>query len=72
MQDSQIFTAREVQKADARPGGYIATGGHGGITGTVGQPPAELEAPRGVLPGPYSSGSNAAGERPHLREYAWP
>jgi hypothetical protein len=38
MQDEQIFTAREVQKADARPGGYIATGGHGGIIGTVGQP----------------------------------
>lgn len=34
--DTQIFTAREVQKADARPGGYIATGGHGGIIGTVG------------------------------------
>jgi hypothetical protein len=38
IQDEQIFTAREVQKADARPGGYIATGGHGGIIGTVGQP----------------------------------
>lgn len=38
IQDEQIFTAREVQKADARPGGYIATGGHGGIVGTMGQP----------------------------------
>jgi hypothetical protein len=38
IQDEQIFTAREVQKADARPGGYIATGGHGGIVGTIGQP----------------------------------
>src|SRR5262249_38236647 len=38
IQDEQIFTAREVQKADARPGGYIATGGHGGIIGTMGQP----------------------------------
>ena len=37
MQDEQLFTAREVQKADARPGGYVATGGHGGIVGTVGQ-----------------------------------
>jgi hypothetical protein len=35
-QDGQIFAAREVQKADARPGGYIATGGHGGILGRVG------------------------------------
>jgi L-asparaginase len=43
IQDEQIFTAREVQKADARPGGYIATGGHGGIVGTMGQPgPAAL------------------------------
>ncbi len=38
IQDEQIFTAREVQKADARPGGYVATGGHGGIVGTMGQP----------------------------------
>jgi L-asparaginase/Glu-tRNA(Gln) amidotransferase subunit D len=38
MQDEQIFTAREVQKADARPGGYTATGGHGGIVGTIGHP----------------------------------
>jgi hypothetical protein len=43
IQDEQIFTAREIQKADARPGGYIATGGHGGIVGTMGQPgPAAL------------------------------
>jgi hypothetical protein len=43
IQDEQIFTAREVQKADARPGGYVATGGHGGIVGTMGQPgPATL------------------------------
>jgi hypothetical protein len=38
IQDEQIFTARDVQKADARPGGYVATGGHGGIVGSVGQP----------------------------------
>ncbi|MBI2209980.1 MAG: asparaginase [Deltaproteobacteria bacterium] len=37
IQDEQIFTARDVQKADARPGGYVATGGHGGIIGSVGQ-----------------------------------
>jgi hypothetical protein len=35
-QEGQIFAAREVQKADARPGGYITTGGHGGILGRVG------------------------------------
>ena len=38
IQDEQIFTSREVQKADARPGGYVATGGHGGIIGSMGQP----------------------------------
>jgi hypothetical protein len=36
--DEQIFTSREVQKGDARPGGYVATGGHGGIVGSIGQP----------------------------------
>ena len=34
IQDQQVFTARDVQKGDARPGGYIATGGHGGIVGS--------------------------------------
>lgn len=38
IQEEQIFTSRDVQKADARPGGYVATGGHGGIIGTMGQP----------------------------------
>jgi L-asparaginase len=38
LQDEQIFTSRDVQKADARPGGYVATGGHGGIIGTIGAP----------------------------------
>ncbi|HUK39883.1 MAG TPA: asparaginase domain-containing protein [Candidatus Acidoferrales bacterium] len=36
IQEKQIFTARDVQKADARPGGYVATGGHGGIIGSMG------------------------------------
>lgn len=34
----QAFTAREMQKADSRPGGYIATGGHGGVVATLGKP----------------------------------
>ena len=38
--DEQIFTSRDVQKSDARPGGYIATGGHGGIIGRIGHPGA--------------------------------
>ncbi|MFB3062642.1 MAG: asparaginase domain-containing protein, partial [Candidatus Binatia bacterium] len=40
--DQQIFTSREVQKVDARPGGYTATGGHGGVVGTVGHGPATI------------------------------
>ncbi|MBI4464342.1 MAG: asparaginase [Acidobacteria bacterium] len=36
IQDERIFTAREVQKGDDRPGGYVATGGHGGIVGGIG------------------------------------
>lgn len=38
VQEEQVFTARDVQKADARPGGYVATGGHGGIVATIGAP----------------------------------
>ena len=38
IQDERIFAARQVQKSDARPGGYIATGDHGGILGTMGAP----------------------------------
>ena len=33
-----IISSREVQKSDARPGGYIATGDHGGVLGTIGSP----------------------------------
>lgn len=36
VQDQRIFAARDAQKADARPGGFVATGGHGGIIGAVG------------------------------------
>jgi hypothetical protein len=36
--DELIFASRDVQKADARPGGYTMTGGHGGICGTIGAP----------------------------------
>lgn len=35
IQEQQIFAAREVAKVDARPGGYRATGGHGGILGNI-------------------------------------
>lgn len=42
LQEEQIFAARDAQKADARPGGYVATGGHGGILGTIGAPGAPM------------------------------
>ncbi len=32
---SQVFASRDAQKADARPGGFISTGGHGGVIGAV-------------------------------------
>ena len=35
IQEQQFFAAREVAKVDARPGGYVATGGHGGVIGQV-------------------------------------
>jgi len=39
IQDNVIHNAREVQKGDARPGGYVTTGGYGGIVGTMGYGP---------------------------------
>ena len=35
--DEQIFAARTFKKGDARPGGYRATGGHGGVLGSAGE-----------------------------------
>jgi hypothetical protein len=37
--DQVIFTGRDVQKADARPRGYVATGGHGDVIGSMGHAP---------------------------------
>lgn len=34
--DMMVFSGREVPKGDARPGGYVASGGFGGIVGAVG------------------------------------
>ncbi|MGE6742974.1 asparaginase domain-containing protein [Allorhizobium pseudoryzae] len=36
VQDQRVFAARDVVKVDARPGGYSAAGGHGGILGAAG------------------------------------
>ena len=33
--DQLIFAARAVQKSDARPGGYVAAGGAGGLLGSI-------------------------------------
>jgi hypothetical protein len=38
MSAERLFTSRDVTKADARPGGYVATGGHGGIVASTGEP----------------------------------
>jgi L-asparaginase len=42
IQEQQIFAARAVTKVDARPGGYIAAGGHGGVLGAAGHDGAPL------------------------------
>jgi hypothetical protein len=42
IQEQRVFAARAVQKADARPGGYVATGGHGGVLGAAGHEGAPL------------------------------
>src|SRR6266851_2391307 len=42
IQEQRVFAARAVQKADARPGGYVATGGHGGILGAAGHDGAPI------------------------------
>ncbi|MFT7597417.1 MAG: L-asparaginase [Acidimicrobiales bacterium] len=34
--DEVVFAARDAAKTDARPGNFVATGGHGGIVGTMG------------------------------------
>ena len=38
VQDERIYASREFKKADDRPGNYKATGGHGGVLGSVGPP----------------------------------
>ena len=56
--DEVIFTSRDVQKADARPGGYIATGGHGGIIGRMGHPGAPQLSFKPVKRHTYNSAVN--------------
>ncbi|ATC66124.1 hypothetical protein CMV30_12800 [Nibricoccus aquaticus] len=35
VQDEMIYSGREIVKGDAHPGGYVATGGYGGILGVM-------------------------------------
>lgn len=35
VQDEIIYSAREVEKGDAHPGAYVATGGYGGVFGSM-------------------------------------
>jgi hypothetical protein len=39
VQDEIIYSGREIVKGDAHPGGYVATGGYGGIFGVRMQGP---------------------------------
>jgi L-asparaginase len=59
--DEQIFTSRDVQKSDARPGGYVATGGHGGIIGRMGHPGAPQFSFKTVKRHTYNSAVNLSG-----------
>jgi hypothetical protein len=45
VQDEIIYSAREVEKGDAHPGGYVATGGYGGIFGSMTAGPYVTEVP---------------------------
>ena len=58
IQEQRVFAARDVQKGDARPGGYVATGGHGGILGAAGHdgpPLLTICRPRATPSGPRST-----------------
>jgi hypothetical protein len=36
IENQRVYAAREVMKVDARPGGFVVTGGHGGVLGGAG------------------------------------
>ena len=52
------LNSRDVQKSDARPGGYVATGGHGGIIGRIGHPGAPQFSFKPVKRHTYDSAVN--------------
>ena len=45
VQDEIIYSGREIVKGDAHPGGYVATGGYGGIFGVMTQGPYITNVP---------------------------
>jgi L-asparaginase len=45
VQDEVIYSGREVVKGDAHPGGYVPTGGYGGIFGVMTQGPYVTNVP---------------------------
>lgn len=45
VQDDVIYSAREIEKGDARPGGYVTTGGYGGIFGSMAADPYVTNIP---------------------------
>jgi L-asparaginase/Glu-tRNA(Gln) amidotransferase subunit D len=45
VQDEVIYSGREVVKGDAHPGGYVTTGGYGGIFGVMTQGPYVTNVP---------------------------
>lgn len=58
LQEKQLFTARDVKKGDARPGGYVSAGGHGGIVGTMGNSGPPVVTFKPVRKHTYSSAVN--------------
>jgi hypothetical protein len=87
IQNGQVFTSREVQKADARPGGYIAYGGHGGIVGNTVEEPVlsflpvarhthtsqlTLDTLPSAVPGIHGGPVETRTEGGHLRPEAMP
>jgi hypothetical protein len=48
IQNRRAITAREVQKVDARAGGYVPTGGHGGFVPALGRRRSLSYRPKGI------------------------
>src|SRR6185503_4446252 len=60
LQEKQLFAARDVKKGDARPGGYVSAGGHGGIVGTMANSGPPVVTYKPVRQHTYSSAVNTS------------